>query len=149
MNHPARFWTRLDAERIRCDLCPHGCVLREGGTGLCRVRGVRNGTLQALAYGAVSSAGLDPIEKKPLYHVHPGSLIFSVGGWGCNFACRFCQNWSISQALGDTTRRVDPERLAAQAGRDGSIGLAYTYNEPWIGYEFMADCARAGCSMSW
>jgi pyruvate formate lyase activating enzyme len=143
MSHPARFWTRVDAERIRCDLCPHGCVLREGETGLCHVRGVRDGALRALGYGAVSSAGLDPIEKKPLYHFHPGSVIFSVGGWGCNFACRFCQNWSISQDLGDTARRVAPERLAAQAGHDGSIGLAYTYNEPWTGYEFMADCARA------
>jgi pyruvate formate lyase activating enzyme len=138
----AKFWARKDDKHIRCELCPHGCVMAEGSTGLCRVRGVRDGELKALAYGAVSSAGLDAIEKKPLYHFHPGSLIFSVGGWGCNFACAFCQNWSISQEVGDTRLAVAPEALVERAGREDSIGIAYTYNEPWVGYEFVADCAK-------
>ena len=91
----------------------------------------------------VSSAGIDPIEKKPLYHFLPGSRIFSIGGWGCNFSCAFCQNWTISQRVESRSGRADPSRIADDAGSDDSIGVAYTYNEPLVGIEFVLDCARA------
>lgn len=138
----AQYWHREETGGVRCELCPHRCLVREGRTGLCRVRGVKDGNLVALGYGSISSAHLDPIEKKPLYHFHPGSAIFSVGGWGCNFGCLFCQNWSISQEVSDDGALTAPERLISLAGRGGSIGIAYTYNEPVIGFEYVLDCAR-------
>jgi len=80
----------------RCGLCPHGCLLKAGQDGLCGVRGVRDGQAVALGYGQVSARHLDPIEKKPLYHFYPGTKILSIGGWGCNFRCRHCQNCQMS-----------------------------------------------------
>jgi pyruvate formate lyase activating enzyme len=139
--HPARYWTQADG-KIRCDLCPHVCQIAEGRTGRCGVRAVRNGALVAAGYGQVSSAHLDPIEKKPLYHFMPGRPIFSVGGWGCNFACSFCQNWTISQERRLDGERVAPEAVVEAAGRNGSVGIAYTYNEPLINIEYVMDCAR-------
>ncbi len=142
----AEYQERLGGGRVRCQLCPHGCVMAEGRRGRCRVRGVEGGSLVALAYGAVSSAGVDPVEKKPLYHFFPGRSIFSVGGWGCNFACTFCQNWAISQAFREGGERHTPEEIAAAAAEaaanGGSVGVAYTYNEPLVGFEFVRDCAR-------
>ena len=127
---------------MRCELCPHGCALSEGQDGLCKVRGVRDGRLTALGYGLVSSAGMDPIEKKPLYHFRPGSAIFSVGGWGCNFACAFCQNWTISQQLVARREHHAPEEIVRSGATGGSVGVAYTYNEPLVGFEFVRDCSR-------
>lgn len=138
----AMFWHGRDDGKIACDLCPHGCILGEGGSGLCRVRIVDGGELRAAGYGLVSSAALDPIEKKPLYHFRPGTEIFSVGGWGCNFACPFCQNWTISQQVVRESGRHDPAAVAARAGGGGSIGVAYTYNEPLVGFEFVVDCCE-------
>lgn len=103
---------------------------------------MRGGVLEALGYGVLASGGVDPIEKKPLYHFHPGAPIFSVGGWGCNFACDFCQNWSISQSFREGGGRYSPRDIADCAGREGSIGVAYTYNEPLINLEFVRDCAE-------
>lgn len=137
----AQYWHKTEEGAVKCDLCPHGCVLKEGKTGLCRVRGNVNGTLQALGYGHLSSAHLDPIEKKPLHHFRPGSQIFSVGGWGCNLACIFCQNWTISQRFVPDDMLHTPEEIATAAGKHGSIGIAYTYNEPLIAFEFVKDCA--------
>jgi pyruvate formate lyase activating enzyme len=116
----------------------------DGQTGRCRVRGARNGELQALAYGCVSSLHLDPVEKKPLYHFHPGRQILSVGGWGCNLGCEFCQNWQISQRgeKGQASRRLE-SIVQIAAAEPGNIGIAYTYNEPVVGVEFVMDCARA------
>jgi pyruvate formate lyase activating enzyme len=113
--------------------------MAEGRDGRCRVRGVRQGELVALGYGAVSSLQVDPIEKKPLYHYYPGRPIFSVGGWGCNMACSFCQNWTISQHGVSGGRAHTPEAVVDAAG--DSIGIAYTYNEPLVAYEFVADTA--------
>jgi pyruvate formate lyase activating enzyme len=138
----ARFWHVRPDGRIECELCPHGCVLTEGKTGLCRIRGVEGGELRAMGYGLISSANLDPIEKKPLYHFHPGALIFSVGGWGCNFACFFCQNWQISQQVLASGRTYAPEDVISMARTEGSFGIAYTYNEPLVGIEFVLDCVR-------
>jgi pyruvate formate lyase activating enzyme len=139
----AEFWHRLEDGRVQCDLCPHHCKLREGQTGLCRVRTVSGGELKAAAYGLLSSAHVDPIEKKPLYHFHPGSSIFSAGGWGCNFACPFCQNWTISQAVEPESLRVGPDQILREAVRSRCHSVAYTYNEPLVGFEFVRDCSRA------
>jgi pyruvate formate lyase activating enzyme len=102
---------------------------------------VEKGNLHALGYGLISSAGLDPIEKKPLHHFHPGESIFSIGGWGCNLACEFCQNWTISQQFAAGSDSYTPEQIVRKASSVGSIGIAYTYNEPLIGFEFVYDCA--------
>ena len=132
--------------KARCELCFHYCGLDEGQTGLCRARACRGGRIVSLNYGKLTSLALDPIEKKPLRRFHPGSLILSVGSFGCNLRCPFCQNHEISMA-GDgkiQTVEVSPERLAAKAAElvpRGNIGVAYTYNEPLIGYEYLRDCA--------
>ena len=137
----AEYWAVQPDGRVGCQLCPHHCQLKEGQTGLCRVRTVHGGVLRAMGYGLISSAHVDPIEKKPLYHFHPGAPIFSVGGWGCNFACVFCQNWTISQRLEPGPRRA-PEAIVEQARASGCALVAYTYNEPLVGFEFVRDCAR-------
>ncbi len=130
-----------DDGKIQCELCPHRCVIAEEHTGICRVRGVRGGRLKALAYGYISSIAVDPIEKKPLYHFRPGSRIFSVGGWGCNLSCKFCQNWQISQQFFTDTREVSPAELIKMAVESDTGAIAYTYNEPLINYEYIFDCA--------
>ena len=129
-----------------CELCFHHCALDEGQTGLCRARACQDGKIVSLNYGKLTSLALDPIEKKPLRRFHPGSLILSVGSFGCNMRCPFCQNHEISMAgdSGIPTVEVSPEQLAAQAAElvpHGNIGVAYTYNEPLIGYEYVQDCA--------
>ena len=129
-----------------CELCFHHCALDEGQTGLCRARACQDGKIVSLNYGKLTSLALDPIEKKPLRRFHPGSLILSVGSFGCNMRCPFCQNHEISMAgdSGIPTVEVSPEQLAAQAAElvpYGNIGVAYTYNEPLIGYEYVQDCA--------
>ncbi len=138
----ALFYEKTDDGRVNCGLCPHNCRgIAEGKTGICRVRKNVGGRLMSLIYGRVASAHVDPIEKKPLYHFHPGSDILSVGTWGCNFRCEWCQNWEISQQE-VPTEEVTPAHIAELSGRDGSIGAAYTYNEPSIWFEFVLDCAR-------
>ena len=129
-----------------CKLCFHHCALDEGQTGLCRARACQDGKIVSLNYGKLTSLALDPIEKKPLRRFHPGSLILSVGSFGCNLRCPFCQNHEISMAgdSGIQTVEVSPEQLAAKAAElvpQGNIGVAYTYNEPLIGYEYVQDCA--------
>jgi len=132
--------------KTRCELCFHHCALDEGQTGLCRARACQDGKIISLNYGKLTSLALDPIEKKPLRRFHPGSLILSVGSFGCNLRCPFCQNHEISMAgdSGIPTVEVSPEQLAAKAAElvpQGNIGVAYTYNEPLIGYEYVQDCA--------
>jgi len=105
------------------------------------VRVAEGGGIKAAGYGVMSSVSMDPIEKKPLYHFLPGSTIFSVGGWGCNLRCVFCQNWSISQQFEAGGTRYSPETVIGKAQASGSTGIAYTYNEPLVGYEFVYDCA--------
>lgn len=136
------------SEAVVCELCPHHCRLSEGGTGFCGARGNRGGEVVCLNYGQVTSLALDPIEKKPLYHFHPGSVILSLGSYGCNLRCPFCQNYEISQA-GEAqarTRSILPGELLALALQTreqyGSIGVAFTYNEPLVSYEYLRDCAQ-------
>lgn len=136
-----------------CWLCPHRCHLADGQTGFCRARQNQGGIIRSLNYGLLTSAALDPIEKKPLYHFHPGSHILSLGSFGCNLRCPFCQNYTISQAGPDGFEgqrlpldRVTPKEIVAAAQRleetSGNIGVAFTYNEPLVGYEFVYDTAR-------
>ncbi len=131
-----------------CELCVHHCALDEGQTGLCRARANRGGTIVPINYGKAVSLALDPIEKKPLQRFHPGGMILSVGSFGCNLHCPFCQNHEISMAgAGELrTEDVSPEALAALAEElrpRGNLGAAYTYNEPLVGYEYVRDCAQA------
>ena len=134
-------------ERIVCSLCPHHCRLADGETGFCRARTNEGGAIRCKNYGRLTSVALDPIEKKPLYHFHPGSFILSVGSFGCNLRCPFCQNYAISMADGQSeTQDVTPAELAALAHDlsrrpHGNIGVAFTYNEPLLSYEFIMDAA--------
>ena len=130
----------------KCELCFHHCELAEGQTGFCHARICRDGAVVPLNYGKLTSLALDPIEKKPLRRFRPGSLILSVGSFGCNLRCPFCQNHEISMAGDDAiqTIEVSPEQLvdkAAELFPQGNIGVAYTYNEPLVGYEYVRDCA--------
>lgn len=130
---------------LTCDLCFHHCQLEEDQTGFCRARVNHGGEIIPLNYGRLTALALDPIEKKPLRRFHPGSQILSVGSFGCNLHCPFCQNASIAQVGAEaTTREVTPQALVDLA-RDlvprGNIGVAYTYNEPLVGYEYVRDCA--------
>ena len=136
--------------KTTCQVCMHRCALSPGQTGLCGARKNENGKIVCANYGRITSLALDPIEKKPLKHFRPGSLILSVGSYGCNLRCPFCQNHEISMAgEGDVhSPYVPPQRLADLAlewkERDGAgnIGIAYTYNEPLVGWEYVRDTAR-------
>lgn len=139
MKKEAFFYTKDENGKILCKLCPQNCHIKEGGIGFCGARKVEDGILYTLNYGNISSASLDPIEKKPLYHYKPGSFILSVGSFGCNFRCGFCQNHSISQTK-PQTQFLQPEDLINFALRqEDNIGLAFTYNEPSIWYEYIRD----------
>ncbi len=137
----AEFWRSEDNNRVRCLLCPHECSIAEGKAGICRVRVNESGKLKTSAYGNVVSLSIDPIEKKPLYHFYPGSSILSTGPRGCNLSCQFCQNWNISQLDGPTSH-VSPEKLVEYAVRERSIGIAFTYTEPIIAFEYIIDAGR-------
>ena len=130
---------------VQCELCFHRCRLEEGQNGLCRARGNRGGQVVPLNYGRLTALALDPIEKKPLRRFHPGSMVLSVGSFGCNLDCPFCQNAGIAGAGEESaTQFWSPELLAEEAVRlrsRGNIGVAYTYNEPLVGYEYVRDCA--------
>lgn len=133
--------------KAECKVCPHRCKLDEGQLGFCRGRICRGGKVVCENYGKITSIALDPIEKKPLYHFYPGSRVLSVGSYGCNLRCPFCQNCDISMVKGTDIEYVeisceDLVEKAYELKIMGNIGLAYTYNEPLIGYEFVRDCAR-------
>ncbi len=140
----AMFYEQSAREKLKCLLCPHHCRLREGQEGLCRVRVNREGRLLTLNYAEVASLALDPIEKKPLYHFYPGSLIFSAGTFGCNLACAFCQNYSLAHDKPET-RVIETSilvEIARQVETEGSVGVAFTYNEPSIWYEYVREAAE-------
>jgi len=169
----AMYWSAAENGGVRCGLCPHRCHLAENSAGICGVRENLGGRLVASGYGQVSSVALDPIEKKPLYMFYPGKNVLSIGGFGCNLRCPFCQNYEISMSVpsfgelpmmptggargvGEPAEDVrvagarspyartpgEIAALAVQIVPNGNIGVAYTYNEPLIGYEFVYDCAK-------
>lgn len=141
MKTQAMFYEKVK-DKIHCYLCPHNCVIENGQFGKCNVRKHENGELFTINYGEITSAALDPIEKKPLYYFRPSSYILSVGSFGCNFTCGFCQNYSISQYHAKSDY-VTKERLIQIAlTTENNIGLAFTYNEPSIWYEYVYDCAK-------
>lgn len=137
----ARYYEKLDDGHVRCHLCPVNCHIAPGKRGVCMIRANEGGTLIASEYGNTIAANIDPIEKKPFYHFKPGSEILSIGPNGCNFACAFCQNWSISQEKA-STRYISPADLVKLARESGSIGVAYTYTEPLIWFEYIYDSAK-------
>ncbi|HII01453.1 TPA: AmmeMemoRadiSam system radical SAM enzyme [Methanosarcinaceae archaeon] len=142
--HEAMFYEKLDADKVQCKLCAHRCKIAPGKGGFCRVRENRGGDLFTLIYGSVSSEAVDPIEKKPLYHFYPGSFAYSVGTVGCNFRCKHCQNWTISQTCVEDsyTRDILPEDLVERALMSGSKSIAWTYNEPTIWHEYSYESAK-------
>jgi len=164
--HQAMYYEKMKEGRVRCVLCPHHCHLQEGAAGLCGVRLNLGGELYTENYEEICSLALDPIEKKPLYHFYPGSHILSLGTFGCNLFCPFCQNYSLAHAGRSLSRKGIGEAgaemgeaqiisrpdsyarssqwltaMALQAVREGSVGVAFTYNEPGIWYEYVAECA--------
>ncbi len=140
----AQVWT-TEGDRIRCGLCPHRCLIAQGRRGWCGVRENVGGTLQALTYGLVSSIAVDPIEKKPVFHYHPGSRVLSLGSVGCSMRCGHCQNWQISRSSPeDGSVRLGvmtPEALVDLAEEERCPGIAFTYNEPVITAEFVRDAS--------
>ena len=136
--------------KVTCALCPHQCAIEENEIGFCRARGNRGGNIIAINYGLVTSVALDPIEKKPLQRFFPSSKILSVGSFGCNLRCSFCQNHEISMSgIKDAltklnTQNISPDELidmALSLKKQDNIGIAYTYNEPLVGYEYVRDCS--------
>jgi pyruvate formate lyase activating enzyme len=138
----ALYYDKLEGERVCCFLCPHFCRIKEGGIGFCGVRKNIGGALFSLNYGRVASIALDPVEKKPLYRFHPGEYVLSAGTVGCNLSCLFCQNWSLSKEVNAPTEAMTSEELIVKAKQLDSFGIAYTYNEPFIWYEFVVETAQ-------
>ncbi len=136
------YFYEKQGEKTRCLLCPHHCTIAPDKFGICSVRTNTDGILQTINYGEVTSLALDPIEKKPLYHFHPGKNILSVGTFGCNFSCSFCQNYTIAHKRA-RSERLSPERLIEVCRKaENNIGIAFTYNEPTIWYEYVYETAR-------
>ena len=134
-------------DRVTCRLCPHYCKLSEGQTGFCGARKAESGKIISLNYGKITALALDPIEKKPLAYFHPGSMILSVGSFGCNMSCPFCQNYSIATRKREQVQIQDitPKQLIELAQVEkarGNIGIAFTYNEPLIAFDFILDTAK-------
>ena len=143
--HPAMFWEPLEDDKVHCMLCARNCTILPDRTGVCRVRRNVDGKLYSLVYGAMSGMHTDPIEKKPLYHFYPGTSVFSFGSVGCNFRCRYCQNHHISQAAPEDyplTTLSGPEDALKLLRRNRAQGVAFTYNEPTMFYEFVYDVCR-------
>lgn len=144
MVREAVFYEKLAEAKLKCLLCPHACVINPGKNGICRVRKNMSGKLVSLNYGKVAALALDPVEKKPLYHFFPGKNILSAGSFGCNLSCGFCQNYHIAHRE-PPLYEVMPDELLGLAleerSRD-SVGVAFTYNEPLVWYEYILDAAE-------
>ena len=142
--HPAAYYRSLPDRRVECQLCPRSCEVLEGDRGDCGVRENRQGKYYTLVYGNPCAVHIDPIEKKPLFHVLPGSGSYSIATAGCNLHCKFCQNWEISQVRPEETYNFDfpPEKVVAAARETKCASIAHTYVEPIIFYEYMQDIGR-------
>ncbi|MBE0069364.1 AmmeMemoRadiSam system radical SAM enzyme [Thermoanaerobacterium thermosaccharolyticum] len=138
----ALYYEKIDNDSVHCLLCPQNCIISDGKYGFCRARKNEGGKLYTENYGKITSLAVDPIEKKPLYHFIPGSHILSAGTYGCNLRCLFCQNWEISQQMLEG-EYLSPSKLVEIAKKQqGNLGIAYTYNEPSIWYEYVLDSAK-------
>ena len=144
MKRDASFWKPLNDQKVQCQLCPHQCKINNDKLGICGVRKNEQGKLYTLIYGSCSSLAADPIEKKPLYHFNPGTKAFSLGTVGCNLKCLHCQNYSISTANPEFPYLKDimPEQVVELAREADCQGIAWTYNEPAIWYEFSLDASK-------
>ena len=143
--HEALFYEPKENGQVRCRLCRFGCLIADGARGICAVRENREGVLYTLNYGRLCAEHVDPIEKKPLFHVMPGSRSYSIASLGCNFRCRHCQNYSISQVERNSPIRgqqTAPEEVVQRALASGCASISYTYTEPTVFFEFALDCAR-------
>ncbi|MCX5657743.1 MAG: AmmeMemoRadiSam system radical SAM enzyme [Candidatus Omnitrophica bacterium] len=140
----AKFYKSIDEETVQCLLCPRGCTLSNGQRSFCRVREPEDGKLYSLVYGLICSSHIDPIEKKPVFHMLPGSTAFSIATAGCNLRCKFCQNWAISQVRPEEVENIyiPPEDLVKEALHSGCASIAYTYSEPTVFYEYVLDTAK-------
>ncbi len=140
----ALYYRKIDNDTVACLLCPRGCVLKNGQRSFCRVREPKDGRLYTLVYELACSVHVDPIEKKPIYHMLPGSKSFSIATAGCNLRCKFCQNWQISQEGPEGTRNIylPCAEVVKQAKNHGCHSIAYTYSEPSVFYEYMLETAK-------
>jgi len=142
----AMLYEKLPEGKVCCNLCAHRCIITDGKKGICQVRENRGGTLYTLVYGHTIIQHVDPVEKKPLFHFHPGSTAYSIATSGCNFRCRWCQNWDISQIVHDRRfimgEEASPEQVVAAAQKADCRSIAYTYTEPTIFFEYAYDTAR-------
>lgn len=157
----ARFYQKIKNNFVRCETCGHSCVIGEGEYGLCGVRKNKNSKLISLVYGRAAALNVDPIEKKPLFHFLPGSLVFSLGTFGCNFSCAFCQNWTLSQPPKekffwhdvDLGKEILPAAIVSEAIKQDCLSIAYTYNEPTVfleyAFETMKIAREAGLKNVW
>ncbi len=144
-SYEAKYYIPKDGGYVKCILCPQGCEIEEGGAGKCLVRINKGGKLFAASYGKIAAINIDPIEKKPLFHFYPTYKILSVGGVGCNFSCKFCQNWELVEGV-VPVKDLSPEELAHLALEfkdEKNIGVAFTYNEPTIWFEYIIDTSKA------
>jgi pyruvate formate lyase activating enzyme len=141
----ALFYEKLSRKRVRCKLCPRTCVVSKGERGFCRVRENRDGEYYTLVHSNPCAVHIDPIEKKPLFHFYPGTTALSIATAGCNFTCKNCQNYDISQARPDDTANYDlsPARIVELAIEYATPTIAYTYTEPTVFYEYMLETAEA------
>lgn len=144
--HEALLSEKLDKSRVKCNICRWRCKIAPDNVGVCRMYKNVGGTLFNMNYALASSVAVDPIEKKPLYHFYPGSQVFSLGSWGCNFHCEGCQNWQISCAEiappGQGSQEISPSRAIEMANENNCQGIAWTYNEPAMWFEYTLDSAK-------
>jgi pyruvate formate lyase activating enzyme len=142
----ALLYDKLPGSRVKCHVCQWRCTIGPGKLGVCKMRHNIDGVLYTLNYAEASSVAVDPIEKKPLFHFFPGSLVFSLGTWGCNFHCKHCQNWQISWTdssfLERGSRTISPEAAIEMTKRHHCQGIAWTYNEPTVWFEYTLDSAK-------
>jgi pyruvate formate lyase activating enzyme len=138
----AMLYERLEGNKVKCNLCGRRCIIKDGATGFCLVRKNEGGVLYSLVYGKAISACVDPIEKKPLSHFNPGASVMSIATVGCNFRCRFCDNWMISQEKQISGRNFPPEDVVKATRDNGCQGISYTYTEPTIFFEYAYETAK-------
>ena len=143
MEKEAMLYEKLPGDRVRCHVCQWRCLINPSMLGVCRMRINREGVLYTMNYGELSSAAVDHIEKKPLFHFFPGSNAFSLGSWGCNFHCKGCQNWEISCVdIPSGSQQLSPERAVELTKSYNCAGIAWTYNEPTVWFEYTLDSAK-------